>query len=75
MKFLAMAIPNWFIPDSLIVSFSEMINNAMGFNGVIPIADLFLCLSVILWFHIIKFTFNIISGFISILRGGGNMSA
>lgn len=73
MAFLKFAIPNWFIPDSIQEGFAFMIDEALKFNGVIPMSAILLCISVILWFHIIRITFNLMSGFISIIRGGGKM--
>lgn len=66
------AIPNWFIPMPLTDAFTSVINDAMKMNGVFPIADVMFCLSLVLFFHILKFTYNQGMGFLSLLRGGGS---
>jgi len=71
MTILSYMIPNWFIPTPLETAFSSVINDSMKFNGVFPMADILFALSLVLFFHILIFTVNASTGFISLIRGGG----
>jgi len=72
LKIIMYAIPNWFLPQPLVDGFTLVINDAMNFNGIFPIADIMFCLSLVLFFHILVFIYNQGMGFLSIIRGGGS---
>lgn len=72
-KFLALAIPNWFIPDAFIDGFLFIVERALIFDGILPMVHIINALMLILYFHIIILTFKLISGLLSIVRGGGKI--
>lgn len=65
-------IPNWFIPEELIDSIIFFQEQALNFNGILPIATLLFCIYLILTFASIMIMYKIATSFMTIIRGGGS---
>lgn len=70
-KFLSLAIPNWFLPVYLTDSIDYFIDNIISLQGIIPIAELLFVINIILYYHIIKFMMSLVLFIIGFIRGIG----
>lgn len=66
-------IPNWLIPDSIETGFLSIIDSVTGWDGILPMSAMMMCLTTILFFHITIWTINGVGSLVSIIRGGGSM--
>lgn len=70
---LDVAMPDWAFPQFIINGFEIIVESALEVNGFIPMADILFCITLIFSFHVARYTINIGAGFLSLIRGGGNV--
>ena len=66
-------LPNWSIPDTFINAFSYLGVYSLKFNAVLPIKAIITVLFIMISFELIIIGIRIITGLLSLLRGGGKL--
>lgn len=74
LQVIVWVMPNWRLPYEITDAFGLIISNLATWNTFIPIETFLYCISFILGFEIAVTIIKVTSGFISLLRGGGNLN-
>lgn len=70
---VAYLLPDWQLPNYIIQSLSEASSHIGLFNEFFPITALFKGLLLIIGFELVMLSVKLISGILSLIRGGGNI--
>lgn len=66
-------LPNWSLPDYMFTFMDETNGIVMMLNGFLPVKAFIICLGLVLSFEGGILLFKLITGFMSLIRGGGKV--